>query len=185
MFRKFISAKLTAVAVRLAGWASRITGGQPPPPANSSAPENALPPLLPPEASPDVKAVLLTMPPSFLVKERRVFPIGETGVIPESTEEIKLTTGGKAIAKCDFLTMDDRGVIGQPAQLKGFCRSCKRFSFEGIPCAGCSRFTCPACSEQVATPKGIIALCPQCMRDWQWSKNNWDLPEETPDDKPA
>jgi hypothetical protein len=105
--------------------------------------------------------ILLQMPPAAKVKRRVISQVRVDGTIPELVEEMRLTLMGKVVSRTECILMDDHGQLGQPDQLKGRCKFCGAFSFQGgALCHSCNAFTCGGCGG-----KERICLCPLCAQD--------------------
>lgn len=117
--------------------------------------------------------ILMQLPPVAKVKRRIIVPISQQGEIPELVEEIKLTRHGKTISRTEFLVMDGNNSVGRPELVKGLCRHCGRFSFQGGNCEICGHFCCPACQTPYEEASVVHRLCPACGKQAQWSRNTW------------
>ena len=117
-------------------------------------------------------AVLLEMPPVIKVERHVIADVGKNGTLPDSVEELRLTSLGLVVARTDFVIMDDHSQLGRPEQLKGCCTSCQRMSFQGAPCQMCGGFTCPGCSTLLSESQ---RLCPRCRRIAEANRDNWAL----------
>ena len=173
-FRQFISAKLTAAAVRLAGWAAIFAGPQPSRLPNS-APESESITSLPPFAGSAEEAdALFEGPPAGKSKAHVIARVSDTGKIPDFVEEWRLTKYGKLLSRNEVLLKDDHGQIGRVEQLLGQCGTCSKFSFRGAPCDAHGGFTCAACLGEFVDEKGkVLRLCRDCLAVANFHKSNW------------
>ncbi len=126
---------------------------------------------------PEEAMVIANSPPVEFQKRKVITSVGPDGQVPQTVEAVRLTPAGRVVDRLEGIFVDELGVAGDPAQLRGRCQACRRVSFAGQVCAECGMYCCPECGQVYEESGQTRFLCKRHLRAAKFHRDLWGTPE--------
>jgi hypothetical protein len=108
--------------------------------------------------------------------------VSQRGDITHQTDEWRRRNNAMMFNGVQTVAITSSALLAKPEELRCRCPACGKFDVIAGVCCRCGRAFCGACSRQLATPLGVLLLCPDDYRRevaqfdtwaaWDLAKNN-------------